>query len=66
MERGAEARGLVPDQKVIAMNVCKHRSMDQRVCCGTHCDILQLPREFARGGEMSETGVHDLKFTKNQ
>ena len=31
----AEARGLVPDQGVIAMNICKQRSVDKGVYCET-------------------------------
>jgi hypothetical protein len=29
--RVAEARGLVPNQQVIAINICKQRSVNQRV-----------------------------------
>jgi len=40
----SEARGLVPDQQIIEMNICKRRSVDKRLYCGTHFDILQLPQ----------------------
>jgi hypothetical protein len=39
-----EASGFVPDQWFVAMNICKQRSVDKRVYCGTHCDTLQLPQ----------------------
>ena len=44
IDRTAQARGHIPDQQVIAMNICKQRSVDKRVYCGTHCDTLQLPQ----------------------
>ena len=54
IDRVVEAGGLVPGQ-VIAMNICKQRSVDKRVYCGTHCDILQLPQQdffFSVGGQV--------------
>ena len=51
------------------------------MCCGAHCDTLQLPQEgfffsiveevaWVEGGhegrEGNEIGVHDVKFTKKQ
>jgi hypothetical protein len=44
INRVTEARGRIPDQQVTAVNICKQRSVDKRVYCGTHCDILQLPQ----------------------
>jgi hypothetical protein len=51
------------------MNIWKQRSVDKGVCCGTHCDKLQLPqqdfspvgREVARldGGHRGEGGSWD-------
>ena len=40
IDRVAEGRGLVPDQQVSAMNICKQRSVDKREYCGTHCGKL--------------------------
>lgn len=62
------------------MNICKQRSVDKSVYCGTHCDTLQFPqwvfflREegykgrgwVQRDREMSWTGVHDMKLKKNE
>jgi hypothetical protein len=42
----AEARGLEPDQWLIAVNICKQRYIDKRLYCGTHHDILQLIQCF--------------------
>jgi hypothetical protein len=44
MDRIAEARGLIPDQQVIAMNIWEQRSVDKRAFCGTYCDTLELPQ----------------------
>jgi hypothetical protein len=73
IERLAEARGLRPDQQVIAMNICKQRSVGKGNIRGTHCGVLLLPQqEIARVesrskvGEVSGTGVQDMKFTRNQ
>lgn len=43
IDRKAESRGLVPDQWVIAMNICKERSVDKGEYYGIHGYTLQLP-----------------------
>jgi hypothetical protein len=55
------------------MNICKQRRVDKRVDCGTHYDneifFPSVGGEVVKvGGRkgMSGTGVHDVKFVKNQ
>lgn len=71
-----EARGLVSDQQVIAMHICKQRIVGKRVCCGhtvSHCSFYNkifFPLcwgERLQGWKVSANGgVHDAEFTKKQ
>ena len=66
--RVAEARGLVPDQQVIAMDISKQRSVDRRLYGGTdtvpyysfHSEILF----FSVGGEVA--GVEEESREEEQ
>lgn len=74
-----EDRNLVPDQGVIAMNICKQRSVDKREYCGSPCDTPQLPqgdcfsllkgmlqgwKAGTRRGKINVIGVHDVKLQR--
>lgn len=76
----AEARDSVADQWLIAVNICKERTVDKRYTVGHSVIHYSFHSEifFSVGGgckdggwvqgewEISQIGVHDEKFTKNQ
>lgn len=80
IDESSRSQGFLAEQRVIAMNIYKQRSVDKREYYG-HTGTIQLPRErfltsvAGKGcigggqvqgeGKMSRIGAHDMKFTRN-
>lgn len=62
-DRVAEVRGLVPDQQVIEMNICKEKCVDKRLYCGPYSDTSQFSNNvfsfFAAGEAARVEGKYE-------
>jgi hypothetical protein len=70
IDRLAEARGLLSDQQVISVIICKQRNIDIGHLVGhtvTHYSFYNDDFSSLLEGEEDELDwVHDVKITKNQ